>query len=234
MGSFHIAICEDNTAQMQCLNSQVADWAKKRGLPAEISTFENAESFLFAYAEDKTFDALLLDIEMGKMSGVELAKKIRQENKEVQIIFITGYMDYIAEGYDVEALHYLLKPVSEAKLKDVLDRAVLRRRQKEKEILLRTGAEMVRIPLHEIRYLEVQKNYLTIHALQDYSVKKPMREMEKELDDSFFKTGRSYWVNLRFVSRTTKTDVYLKDGTQIPLSRGLYEGINRAIIQYFQ
>lgn len=234
MSSYQIAVCEDNTTQSEYVTELVKAWAQQRQHMVHISAFESAESFLFRYAEDKSFDILLLDIEMGKMSGVELAKQIRRENREVQIIFITGYMDYIAEGYDVEALHYLLKPLSAEKLCSVLDRAVMRVRDQEHCILLRIGDEMVRIPLYEIRYLEVQKNYVTIHAEKDYEVKKPLRELEKELDGSFFKTGRSYWVNLRYVMQTTKQEAVLKDGTKVPLSRGLYEALNRAIIGYFQ
>lgn len=234
MSSYHIAICEDNKTQSDYTADLVKEWAKQRQYRVQISAFESAESFLFRYAENKAFDILLLDIEMGNMSGVELAKKIRSGNREVQIVFITGYMDYISEGYDVEALHYLLKPLSGEKLCSVLDRAVLRVKEKEHCILLHSGEEMVRIPLYEIRFLEVQKNYVTIHAQESYEVKKPLRELEKELDDSFFKTGRSFWVNLRFVMRTTKKEVVLKDGTVIPLSRGMYEGINSAIIRYFQ
>lgn len=234
MSSYHIAICEDNSTQSDYTASLVKAWAQRHGHMVQISAFESAESFLFQYAEDKSFDILLLDIEMGRMSGVELAKRLRRENREVQIVFITGYMDYIAEGYDVEALHYLLKPLSEEKLYSVLDRAALRAGEREHCIWLRAGDEMVRIPLYEIRYLEVRKNYVTIHAAEDYEVKKPLRELEKELDGSFFKTGRSYWVNLRYVVRTAKHEAVLKDGTQVPLSRGLYEELNRAIIRYFQ
>lgn len=234
MSSYHVGICEDDTAQAEYTAALVKAWAQQHNYRLHMDSFESAESFLFEYAEDKSFDILLLDIEMGKMSGVELAKQIRQQNREVQIIFITGYMDYIAEGYDVEALHYLLKPVAKEKLESVMDRAVLRVRDRERSILLHVGGEMVRIPLYEIRYLEVQKNYVTIHAKESYEIKRSLKELEKELDDSFFKTGRSWWVNLRYVMRTAKSEVVLKDGARIPLSRGLYEEINRAIIAYFQ
>ena len=79
----------------------------------QISLFTSAEHFLFSYGREKDFDILLLDIEMGDMDGVTMAKKLRQENHAIQIIFITGYSDYIAEGYEVAALHYLMKPVRE-------------------------------------------------------------------------------------------------------------------------
>lgn len=233
MNTYKFAICDDNKAQRESLSAAVMNWGSQRDAVPQISTFESGENFLFQYAEDKSFDILLLDIEMGQLNGVQLAKTVRQENKEVQIIFITGYMDYISDGYDVEALHYLLKPVSEEKLYAVLDRAAERLGDRKNSLLLHTGDEIVRIPLYTIRYIEVRQNYVTIHTGTDYTVKKPLRELEQSLDGSFFRTGRSYIVNLRFIKKVTKTDVYLKDGAVIPLSRGLYGSLNQAIIRYF-
>ncbi|HBE05133.1 MAG TPA: hypothetical protein DCY85_01440, partial [Firmicutes bacterium] len=107
-----IAICDDEYAQRQFLQELVSSWAQggtqsERGesgtapLPTTIRTFDSAEAFLFAFAEDQSFDILLLDIQLQAMDGVALAKEIRKENEVLQIIFITGYSDYIAEGYDV-------------------------------------------------------------------------------------------------------------------------------------
>ena len=153
---------------------------------------------------------------MGKMSGVELAERIRKEDRLVQIIFITGYMDYIAQGYDVEALHYLLKPVTQDKLRSVLDRAAERLEGREKELCLAASGEVVRVPLREIRYLEVWKNYVTVYGQDACTVKKPLSELERELDGRFFRTGRSQIVNLHFVRKITRTQVILKDGRQLP------------------
>ena len=153
--------------------------------------------------------------------------------RSVQIIFITGYMDYIAQGYDVEALHYLLKPVTQDKLRSVLDRAAERLEGREKELCLAASGEVVRVPLREIRYLEVWKNYVTVYGQDACTVKKPLSELERELDGRFFRTGRSQIVNLHFVRKITRTQVILKDGRQLPLSRRLYEDMNRAMIHYF-
>ena len=117
-------MCDDVPADIDYIKSMVEKWAKARDISVQIETFPSAESFLFRYAEDKDFDVLLLDIEMAAMDGVTMAKKVRRENETVQIVFITGYSDYIAEGYEVEALHYLMKPVHEEKLFQVLDRAM--------------------------------------------------------------------------------------------------------------
>ena len=91
---------------------------------------------------------------------------------------------------------------------------------------------MVRIPFYEIRFLEVQHNYATIHGKEDYQVKRPLGELGKELDSRFFRLGRSFIVNLLCIRRVTKTEVHLDDGTKLPLPRGAYEPLNRAIIAF--
>ena len=227
---YRIAICDDDPASVAYLTALVREWAEKFTEAVTVRSFPSAEAFLFQYAEDKSFDILLLDIEMDEMDGVSLAKTVRRENREIQIIFVSGYSDYIAEGYEVEALHYLLKPVNYEKLAAVLDRALDKLRRNGRALLLDVGGEMVRIPLYQIRWLEVRHNYVTIHAQEDYSVKRTLGEMERELDDGFFRAGRSFIVNLRYIRRVARSEVELSDGERVPLSRGYYEPLNRALI----
>ena len=229
---YKIAICDDRNEDAKYIASVVSKWAAKENIPLSLEAFPSAESFLFQYAEQKDYDILLLDIEMQSMNGVALARSIRKENDVVQIVFITGYTDYIAEGYDVAALHYLIKPVSEEKLHEVLNRAVIKIRKNEKALFLSSSGEAVRIPLYEIKYLEVQKNYVTIHAKSNYTVKKTLGALEQELDERFYRMARSYIVNLSYIDRISKSDVFLSDGTVLPLPRGHYEPLNRAFIKH--
>lgn len=228
--SYRIAICDDSTADGEYVQSIVRDWAQQQGMEPLMELFPSAEAFLFRYTEDKNWDILLLDIEMGQMDGVTMAKSVRRENETVQIIFISGYSEYIAEGYDVAALHYLIKPVQKEKLCQVLDRAVRKLKKNEKTILLESGGEMVYVPLYEIRYLDVQHNYVTVHAKSDYTVKRTLGDFEEMLDERFLRIGRSCILNLTFVKKVTKTSVFLSEGTILPLPRGQYEPLNRAII----
>lgn len=225
-----IAICDDSAADAAYVGALLDQWAAQRGLAVQAERFESAQAFLFHYEEQKDYDVLLLDIEMPGMDGVSMARAIRRENEAVQIVFITGYSDYIAEGYDVAALHYLMKPVKTDKLFAVLDRAMEKCRRNERCLLLEMPGEMVRLPLYQIRYLEVRQNYVTIHAKADYTVKRPLAEFERELDEGFCRVGRAMIVNLRCVRRVTRTEVYLDDGAALPLPRGAYETLNRAII----
>lgn len=228
--NYKIAICDDLDADRQYISGLVDRWAANTGHTVQISMFASAENFLFRYVEKNDYDILLLDIEMGEMDGVTMAKKLRQDNDTVQIVFITGYSDYISEGYEVAALHYLMKPVKEEKLFSVLDRAAEKLSKNEKVLNFEIGGEMVRVPVYQIRYADVVGNYVTIHASDNLTVKMTLGELEKELDDRFFRVSRSAVVNLTQISRVTRTEIKLNDGVDIPLPRGAYEGVNRAII----
>ena len=228
--NYKIAICDDSDADRQFISGLVSDWGIHSGHTVQISTFVSAESFLFHYVEKSDYDILLLDIEMGTMDGVTMAKKLRLDNDTVQIVFITGYSDYILEGYEVAALHYLMKPVRKDKLFSVLDRAAEKLSKNEKILNFDVSGEMVRIPIYQIRYADVSGNYVTVHASADLTVKMTLGELEKELDDRFLRVSRSVVVNLTQVSRVTKKEIRLNDGAAIPLPRGAYESVNRAII----
>lgn len=228
--TYKTAVCDDSAADRKYLSDLVRQWARSAGHTVTIAEFPSAESFLFHYAEEKDYDILLLDIEMGNMDGITMAQRLRRENDTVQIVFITGYSDYIAEGYEVDALHYLMKPTGRDKLFSVLDRAAEKLKKNEKVLTLETGGETIRIPVYQIRYADVQGNYVTIHASVDVTVKMTLRELASELDDRFYRAGRSLIINLTRISRVTKTEIRLSDGTALPLPRGAYEGVNRAII----
>lgn len=127
----------------------------------------------------------------------------------VQIIFITGFPDYMAEGYEVSALHYLMKPVVEEKLFTVLDRAI-------------------------INIVKAQKQYVAIHTGDKiYRMKASLSDTEKLLDEYFFKCQRSFLVDLRYVKRILQTHVVLKNDEEVPISRGMAGKIGKEIIRLF-
>ncbi len=229
-----IAICDDERVEVEYLSRLVADWGKRRLLPVQISRFSSAEQFLFSYAENKEFDLLLLDVQMDRMNGVELAKRIRAENKRVQLIFITGIPDFISEGYEVSALHYLLKPVSEEKLFSVLDKAGALLNQTEPLFLLQLDGEMIALQQREILYLEARGHYLTIHTKRgEYQKKMTLTDALSSLDERFYRCQRSFAVNLYEIKRVSRTEVELLNGEKLPLSRNLYDEIHRAIIRLY-
>ena len=231
--TYKIILTDDSAADTSLLRSLIEQWAAAQQITAEIVSYRSAEKFLFHWEENGACDLLMLDIEMPGIDGVTLAKTVRETNKNINIVFITGYSDYISEGYEVSALHYLMKPVDRDKLFRTLDRAYERSLRNMQYLTLKLPDTIVRVPFGEIRYLEVRQNYVTVHADREYTVKQPLGDFEKQLspDNSFFRVGRSYIVNLRCIRQVTKKEILLLDGTVIPLPRGMYEPLNREIIK---
>ncbi len=230
-----ITICDDERAQIDYLSALVRKWADVRSHDVRITEFESAEGFLFSYEEDKTADILLLDIQMKGLDGVALARRIRQDNDAVQIVFITGYPDYMAQGYDVSALHYLMKTVKEDKLFEVLDKAVSKLKKEQKLLLVDSADGTIRIPQNDILFVEAFAHSVAIQTKNTVvETRISISEIEKLLDGSFIRCHRSYIVGLRHIGRITKTDVILDDGKAVPLSRRLYNDVNRAFIDYYK
>lgn len=232
--TFHIAICDDCAVDSEYILNMADRWAAARGDRIRAERFDSAEAFWFRYAEEKAFDILLLDIEMGEMNGVELAGRVRRDNEKIQIIFITGYPDYMAEGYDVSALHYLMKPVGEEKLLRVLDRAAERLQKSERALLLSVDGEVRRIRRDSVQYVEAFSHSVSVVTSQDtIRVRKSLSEMEEMLGEDFIRCHRCYLVGLRFVRSLSKKEIVLDSGVSLPLSRGASPAVHRAFVDYY-
>jgi len=231
---YRVAIVDDSNIDAEYVQSILNAWAQDRQASVQVQCFASAESFLFHYADDKSWDILLLDIEMGAMDGVSLAKKIRQDNETVQIVFITGFAEYISEGYEVSALHYLMKPVKQEKLFAVMDRAVLAMHKAERTILLPVNGEMLRLPISTVQYVEAFAHTVSIITVTEtIQVKMSISEIEKMLGEGFVRCHRSYLVGLKHISRLSKTEVILDNGKILPLSRNAAPLVHKAFISYY-
>jgi DNA-binding LytR/AlgR family response regulator len=225
-----IAIIEDEQPQSDLLKSIASDWANSKSINFSIKCFANAESFLFAY-EDVLFDLLLIDIQMDGISGIELAKKLRQKGDKSEIVFITAIRDYVFEGYDVNALHYLVKPIEQSQIYDVLDKALSIKGKEEQYILIKYK----KVASNDIYYLESRNHYLYYCLIDDStSVNISITKAMENLPGTFVQCHRSYIVNLAHTSRITKTDVVMDNGKQIPLSRNRISEVKNAFINYYK
>lgn len=230
-----VAVCDDERAECEYLCALLSEWGQEADVRLECVAFKSAESFLFEYEENKNFDILLLDIQMGKMNGVELAECVRAGDNSVQIIFITGFSDYILRGYDVGALHFLLKPVEKEKLFKVLFKAKENLKKEEKYILVSSDSGSVKIKLSDIFYIEAFGHESVIYLKeQNIASKLSVSAVEKMLGSGFVHTHRSYIVNLEKISGITASEVFLDCGKKIPVSRRLYNALNRAFIEFYR
>ena len=228
-----IAICDDNEEHISALRKLLDEWAGNKPFAVIIYEYQSADSFLFSYP-DKPCDMILLDIEMKNLNGMELAKKLRENGDMLPIIFITGYSDYIGQGYDVEALHYLLKPVEKEKLFDVLDRYT-KKRDPKNDIVLSCGDNHIRVDSENIRYCEARGKKTEVHV-PDKNIlicNSGIHDLQKILGENFMFCHRSYLVNLRFIKSISKTEIEIDGGENIPLSRRLYKEVNERFIEFY-
>lgn len=228
---YKIAICDDEQNQIEYITSIVASWSVHEGHGCEIRTFVSAEAFLFEYEEDKTYDILLLDVEMKNMNGIELAKRIRKDSNHAEIIFITSHFEFVGEGYEVDALHYLIKPISADKLTQVLTKATEKLSVEPPSVVIFCESETVKLYETDILYVESFLHYIVIHTKdKEYKIKENISVFENRVSNDFYRIHRSYLVSLKHITRISRTSVNIGN-TELPLSRGKYDDINRAFIQ---
>lgn len=232
-----IAICDDEQEQSELLRGYVKEWSALRGEPVEIHLFPSGEAFLFRWEEEKRWDALLLDIQMTGISGMELARQLRAAGDRLPILFITGVPDYVEEGYEVEALHYLRKPVAREKLFSCLDRAMERSARESSLLLTTIDGEEARFNQKEIAVLEAagHRVLLTTADGTTTEVKSGFRELLAALaTGEFVQCHRSYVVGLRHVQRLQKEQLILDSGAAVPISRRLFAEVNAAFVRFYK
>lgn len=227
----NIALCDDDEGQVKHLRRLVYEWAERKPFGVNIAEYESGEQFLFLYP-DRPCGLLLLDIEMKGINGMELAKKLRSNGDMLPIVFITGFADYMGEGYDVEALHYLLKPVDREKFFAVLDRYAASR-ERPREMAIETEEGMRHIPVDSVVCVEAFGRKAEVRLEDKSGVMCCMSISEFEKLPGFIHCHRSYIVNLRRVSMIKENAVVMETGEEVPLSRRLRGEVNRKFIEYY-
>ena len=232
----HFAICDDEPAQARLLSQLVSGWCAGQGEACQITCYPSAEALLFAWEDEPSADILLLDILLGQMNGMELARRLRQRRERLQILFITGTPDFVFAGYGVEAVSYLMKPVKEEELFRCLALAQSRLARQEPEVLVEAGDVCRRVPLAEISYLESFGHTTVLHTTRgDLESRKGIQAWEDALvGGGFFRLHRSYLICLDHVAAITKTAVEMDSGIRLPIPRGKWEAVNRACLDRFR
>ncbi len=232
--TYKIAICNNEVAESKYLTLLVTTWIKESDdLTVILSTFKSTEEFLSAYEEDKDFDILLLNIEMGEINEIELSKRLHEEDCGLQIVFVTGLSDYNTKEYDTSALHHLKKPVRSEKLLEVLNQAVENLHKIKRPILFQFEDQSIRLPEDSILFVEASGNLVVVHTIDNsFHVNSSISEVKKLLGDKFVRCHRSYIVNLTHVKEITKAGVVLANRESIPLARTSYSKVNQEFITF--
>lgn len=236
------AIIEDNEVHAGLLEKYLLKWSRYRQVPLEINKYLSAEEFLFEWEPGLGFSVLFIDIQMYGINGIDLAKSVRKKDNEINIIFTTGITVYIAEGYEVEALHYLVKPVNEDKIYKCMDK-VFNKRKNINYIIVHSKDEIYKLTTSQINYIEARGHGCIIEIFTKENNQKQVKQIEisesiSELEtllpkQGFIKCHRSYICGIQNIHHTGKTEITFDTGSHIPVSRRLHKDVNQAFIQYF-
>ena len=217
----NIVICEDELEQRNIIKKYINDISKGISVKFELLEFESAEEFLLNKIEFKNVDIFILDINMNGMSGMDLARLIREKDDISEIIFVTSLLDYIQEGYTVRAYRYLLKPINYEELKTHLLSCINDINKKKDNFMMIENKGIVhKVPINEIMYIEVAKKELTIYAKENsYKTKSSMDKVEKELEKfDFYRCHKSYLVNMKYIETIDKNEIII-NCNKIPVSK---------------
>ena len=201
-----IAICDDEVSMVQILEEKI-----KKLLPdAVIDKYLSGDELI---ASGSKPDILFLDIQMPGMDGMETAKVLRQDNENMILIFVTAAEEYVFQAFDVGAFHYLVKPFSDEKLKEVVTKAVhnikrsSRLEKDEKYIMVQTAGSHIKIFLRDIVYAEVYNRKVIIHTRStDIEYYGKLQELSDMAGTDFFRTHRAYLVHFKYVEKYDATN----------------------------
>ncbi len=228
----YIAIVEDNEADRSVLLEFLRQYEEDNGCSFQITWFPDGVSFLEEFKP--VYDIVMMDIEMPGLGGMDTARRLREVDPTVCLIFVTNLAQYAINGYEVDAIDFMLKPLQYYQFSVRLSKAIrtcdLR---KERSVSIETPSSLVRLPLDEIYYVESDKHYLTYHAVRgDFRCRGQLKSLMAELPGEMFaRCHASYLVNLEHVERIDRNQVFVH-GKALPVSRACQKSLMDAFTRF--
>ena len=191
---------------------------------------------------DDLYDIVFLDARLNRLDGIELAQHMRRKNEDTLLVFATDMEEYAIQGYKVDALDFIIKPVTQLKIDCALKKAIKRipekkllPKQKPVSIELQMPSETVQVSSDEIRHIEVKDHILLFHTtVGEFKIYGRLTEMFRRLrGHPFVLCNRSNLVNLRFVSRMSNGRLEIDD-TSIPIALARRKEVSLRFSQYFR
>lgn len=227
-----LAVCDDEKVFRSDLRKILGTELELCGIDYHISEFTSGEE-LIAGLEKADCQILFLDIEMKGIDGVETARRLRETKRQMEIIFVTSYADFVFQGYEVRALNYILKPYEPEKIAAVLHTALEALDiEAEKYYVIDQRGGSIRVPLSSVKYFSSDRR--TVHAVtteQEYTFYEKLSDLETELPDTFVRIHNRYLVHLKYLE-AVRQNTAVVDGEELPVSRSCKSGLSIAFAKY--
>ena len=222
-----IIACDDDVAFLDRLHRMIDRWSSETGTAVDVALVTRGEDLLARHAASRA-DIILLDMIMPLVNGMDTARELRQADTAVRLVFLTSSPEFALESYEVRAFDYLLKPVTYERLAQLLDELSSMRPAATDELVIKTSFGYHALRLSDIEYAEARNKHVVFHLRdgRDIEALESFRSVEDRLvqNATFFKCHRSYQVNLRNIDHFDRTDIVMRSGACIPLSRSCKQG----------
>lgn len=227
----NIAIVEDNNQEAKKLMNCLAQFALRNQLQFQVTHFSDATMLLDPYKAN--WDLIFLDIQMPLMSGMDAARRLRQVDQSVTIVFVTNMAQYAIEGYSVDAFDYILKPINEHAFDLKLKRTLSHIGSKLSDrISIRSENGTINLQLRKICYIEVKGHYLNWNTLDGvYRSLGPLKNVDKQLPESYQAISRWYVVNMQHIHSVSGDDVFIR-GEKLRIGRSYKQKFLQAYAEY--
>lgn len=229
-----IAICDDETYMIGLLSEKISAFFNKKNIEISISCFSNGLDLL---SSNKTFHIIFLDVQMNEPDGFETAKRLRNNGFDGFLIFVTIMRELVFNAFEVQAFDYLVKPLQDEHFNQTMQRLLASIQDQNKTcLLIQKRNEWDIILFDHIIYCEIINRKVYLHlknkSIIDYYDK--IENLEKKLDNRFFKSHRSYLINLKYVKNYKSSIAYLTNGDAIPVSRLRRDDFLAAMLHYMK
>ncbi len=229
-----IAICEDNAQMCQTLCDLCGSILSQRGVEYEVTGYPSAQALAEAiFSGSEAANLLLLDIQMEGMSGMDLARALRRAGSRISIVFVTVSRDYLLEGYGVQPLQYLLKPVTREALAEAID-VDFRLNVQARNLIIRSAGRKVSLPIQDIQYIESRDHSVIMHMTDsERRFALSLTEIESYVPaGQFCRCHKSFLVKLSGVAEVGRMELLLHSGVRIPIGRKYASQFQSAWIHY--
>jgi len=232
----NIAICDDTYEEVEIISSYVSKNLEDLNISFKISTFSEGQDLIEQMSSSRqNFDIIFLDIYMEFSNGIDIARKIREFDKECKIIFITSSKDHAIDGYEVRALNYILKPINEEKLNDAIRIAIESLNKENHKVVIRNKKGNYKILYKDILYAESKARVVNIYlkSSEVISFYSKLDDFIKTLqDERFLKCHKSFAVNMDYVLKIENNSIFMNNNITIPISSSNIVGIKDSYFNY--
>lgn len=235
----NIAICEDDKVDREKLRVYIEEVLKQKSEKGiiegySIYQYSNAEEMQLTL-ENIRYDIVFLDMYMDQMTGIELAKQLREIDKKVLIIFVTSSSEFAIEGYTVRAFHYLLKPLTKMMTAEIVKSAINHRLETEgRYFLFPTEKDLVKINLNDVYFIECTTRKTLVRTKDDrFICNYSINAMEEKLENmGFVRCHRSFIIHLKYIKSFKQSIIVMENGEEVFLSKYKQKEVKEKLHEY--